>query len=117
VSFTRGYSPKATKTDSGIAPTWAGREGKPLQRFLSEQPAITAEEIAKRFGHLLASTSHYHQEKHGSLVYLLSNFDLFADGPIHEFPKTQGGNNGRRQSFDPRAAAAALGFGVTGLSH
>lgn len=70
-----------------LAPTWAGREGKALQRFLNEHFSVTAEEIARRFGFLLASTDRYHVEKHGSLVHLLSNFDAFTDGPILERSK------------------------------
>jgi hypothetical protein len=108
---------EAYRVKFGAVPTWAGREGKTLQRFLEDHPAIRAEEIARRFGHLLASTNHYHREKHGSLAYLLSNFDVFADGPIYEvLLKNKGAQNGKRQGFDPLAAAAALGFGSTRFS-
>jgi hypothetical protein len=75
---------EAYKAKFGIAPTWGGREAKTLQRFLQEQPNIGAEEIARRYTHLLASTDSYHAQKHGSLTHVLSNFDAFTDGPIHK---------------------------------
>jgi hypothetical protein len=91
-------------------PTWGGREGKTLQRFLRQHAGVSPGEIARRYEHQLASTGRYHAEKHGSLLHLLSNFDAFADGPVLGLPK--GGTNEKsvKSQFDPVATAEALGF-------
>jgi len=73
---------EAYRTKFGADPTWGGREGKALKHFLDEHASIPAEEIGRRYGYFLESTDRYHAEKHGSLVHLLSNFDVFADGPL-----------------------------------
>jgi hypothetical protein len=93
------------------APTWAGREAKALQRFLRDHLGISAEEIVRRFGHLLSSSDRYHAEKHGSPLHLLSNFDTFADGPILAAPQ-KGGANGKQTGSDLAIQnARALGLG------
>ncbi len=62
-------------------PTWGSKEGNVLKRFLKEHASVQAEEIIRRYKHLLGSTERYHADKHGALCHLLSNFDTFADGP------------------------------------
>jgi len=82
VAFDNCYEAYAAKYGSN--PTWGGREGKVLQRFLVEHASMGTEEITSRYVNFLHSTDRYHKEKHGSLCHLLSNFDAFADGPIME---------------------------------
>jgi hypothetical protein len=109
---------EAYREKFGVIPTWAGREGKTLRRFLSEHTGISTDEIARRFVNLLASTDRYHAEKHGSLIHLLSNFDIFADGPIHKhIPEGATYAKPKRQGFDPIATAAALGLVEPTLSN
>lgn len=85
---------EAYRVRFGVVPTWAGREAKTLQGFLREHSSIPAEEIARRYRNLLDSTDRWHGEKHGSLAHLLSNFDVFADGPILAAPQ-KGGSDGK----------------------
>jgi hypothetical protein len=100
---------EAYKVRFGVAPTWGGREGKTLQHFLQEHPSIPAEEITFRYGHLLASTDSYHAEKHGSLVHLLSSFDVFADGPVvSKFSLKEGGLNRAEERDRNNLKAARL---------
>lgn len=109
---------QAYKAKFAVAPTWAAREGKDLRRFLIEYPSIAADEIARRFVNLLVSTDPYHAKKHGALTHLLSNFDIFADGPIHKhIPQGATYAKPKRQGFDPIATAAALGLVEPTLSN
>jgi hypothetical protein len=106
-AFDRCY--EAYRMRFGSAPTWGAREAKALQRFLQEYTGITAEEIARRFSHLLASTDRYHADKHGSLVHLLSNFDVFADGPVsRNFSPKEGGLNRAEERDHNNLRAAGL---------
>jgi hypothetical protein len=94
----------------GAKPTWNGPVvGKTLRTFLLQHGAIPVEEIARRFQNLLASTDHYHQQKHGSLVHLLGNFDAFADGPILKLSK--GMHTNAKPTLDDIAAKNAAGLG------
>src|SRR5262249_39918723 len=83
----------------GMTPTWGGHETKTLRVFLREHAGISAEEIARRYTHLLASNDRWHMEKHGSLRHLLSNFDRFTEGPIFAVP--QKGESNAKPAIDP----------------
>lgn len=102
---------EAFKSRYRLTPTWGSKEGKRLSDFLKEHPNLEPGEILRRYRSLLDSTAHFHAEKHGSLFHLLSNFDVFMDGPV--FDRVAGGSNGKRGDAFTRTAAA-LGFAGTG---
>lgn len=77
----------------GQPPTWAGREGKQLQAFLKSNVRITQEEWEQRYRNFLKSTSPFYAEKCGSLLFFISNFDHFIDGPVLE---KGGPSNGKK---------------------
>jgi hypothetical protein len=91
----------AFETRYGRNHTWGAREAKKLRDFLTEHPKVEAHEIVRRYRNLLESNAHFHAEKHGSLFHLLSNFDVFMDGPV--FDRVGGGTNGngKRNADDP----------------
>ena len=99
----------AFESKFGQKPTWGGKERKKLSDFLREHSSVEAEKIVRRYRNLLESTAHFHAEKRGSLFHLLSNFDVFMDGPV--FDRVTGGSNGNNGSKSHRAGvttAAAL---------
>lgn len=95
---------EAYKLRYGARPTWAGREAKALQVFLGAHPQISADEILRRYRNFLDSSDRYHSEKHGSLLHLLSSFDVFADGPLVAFPQKGAINADQRTRDNLRAA-------------
>ena len=89
-----GYCYQAFRSTYARVPTWGKREGRRLAEFLKEHPAVTAEEIVRRYSNLLHSTTPFHAEKHGSLFHLLNSFDTFLEGPILA-NSTRGKPNGK----------------------
>jgi hypothetical protein len=88
-SLVIGSCYQAYSVKHGQPPTWGGKDHGRLREFLAEHPAVSVDEIACRYGHLLASTDAWHAKKGDSLAHLLTNFDTFAFGPIrNEEPKS-----------------------------
>jgi hypothetical protein len=94
-------------------PTWGGKDRKKLSDFLREHPSVAAEDILRRYRNLLDSGAHFHAEKHGSLFHLLSNFDVFMDGPV--FDRVTGGSNGNNGSKSHRAGVTTAAAVVSVL--
>jgi hypothetical protein len=82
---------QAFKAKNGQPPTWGKKDAGRLATFLKEHPAMSAEEINRRYTNLLDSTARFFAEKGDSLFYLLNNFDVFAKGPLKEKAGSHGG--------------------------
>ena len=91
----------------GQPPTWAGREGKQLQAFLKSTVRITQEEWEQRYRNFLKSTSPFYSEKCGSLLFFISNFDHFIDGPVLERKSNHGKPNANEAVAITMQGAAA----------
>jgi hypothetical protein len=76
------FATAAFRAKHGQPPAWGGRDHRNLADLLKWSPALTVEELCRRWQNFLSSTDPYIASQGDSLGFFSLNVDRFISGPV-----------------------------------